>query len=175
MTNLLAIRQAYLGKIIFRPSNMKLAACLTYMKSIAQDHEDDFGLALLLAEASHLSDYGRPVTGSVYRLIDDSFVPDNLTQANKVDPYRNFIVPKDVPDDELSGLFPDLSLSDIRYVRTALASCTSDRNEMVARAKSWLHNGQADYALMVEEDDAKLLEAKLSDLAAWGQHFALGR
>jgi hypothetical protein len=178
MSDATAIRKEFLGRIAFRPSARKLDSCMRFLR-MAWPHGSaaDLRLALLIAEGSHVSAYGRPVTGCQY-LLSDGVVslsgqgegPD-ISSSND-DPELTHRI-HDI--DAMEEAFPNLSGSDIEHMTRAAMRCAADRDGVMAAADAWLHDGRVDYALMVEEADAERLQHKLEDLSAWGRYFYLGK
>lgn len=182
MSDIAAIRKEFAGRVVFRPSVSKLASCLRFMMAAsnpargAADH--DLGLALLLAEQRHLSDFGRPVTGCVYVMKNGMPAPSTIDEAT----VR--VTEEEVPGvpDTLEGasvdleiVFSNLSRSDMEYMRVGLDLVTADKSAALSRAESFMIDGRSDYALMVEDEDPETLRYKLEDLADWGRYFHLGR
>jgi hypothetical protein len=139
--------------------------------------QDDLRLALLIAESSHMSAYGRPVTGCQYRLSDGAFSASGLADDAEIpsgeDGSEQLLPIGDI--DAMEEAFPNLSGSDIEHMTQAAKRCAADRIAAMAAASRWLHEGRADYALMVEENDPERLRYKLEDLASWGRYFYLGK
>jgi hypothetical protein len=177
MSDTAAIRKEFLGRIVFRPSDRKLSSCMRFLRIAWPDGSpDDLRLALLIAEGSHMSTYGRPVTGCQYLLSDGTFSHsiEAVEAEDAVEEGEERIHPID-DIDAMEDMFPDLSGSDIEYMRKASSLCASDRSAADAIASGWVHDGNADYALMVEEDNPEILHHKLEDLAFWGRYFYLGK
>jgi hypothetical protein len=141
----------------------------------ADASQDDLRLALLIAEGSHMSIYGRPVTGCQYLLSDGAFLHSGVTDGAEVPAeVEARVLPFD-DIDALEDIFPDLSGSDMEHMKKAWDFCLADRSAAEARAGEWVHDGRADYALMVVEDKPEILHHKLEDLAFWGQYFYFGK
>jgi len=177
-------RQKFVGLIAFRPSTSKVAACLSFLRSVMEQTPElsgiDMGSIMLLAEASHLSAYGRPVTGCRYHPIADGWrpeMPTGVMTAGEVPAQgSNRIGIEDVavPDD-LEITFPDLSKSDMDHMLQAALALHANPMAAARRFSDMLHNGRPDYALMLEEADTDILERKLADLAGWSRYIYLGR
>ncbi|MNU29017.1 hypothetical protein D3C71_174640 [compost metagenome] len=171
-------RAEFLGRISFRPSAKKLGSCLRFLRlaSPGVSHED-LQLALLLAEGSHISAYGRPVAGCQYILSEGAFLlsgqADVAEMISREDTAGAAFFIDDI--DAMEEVFPNLSGSDIEHMTQAAMLCATDRDAGMAMARAWLHEGMADYALMLEDDDVERLRSKLEDLSFWGKYIYLGK
>lgn len=178
MTDMAAIRTEFLGRINFRPSLSKLESCMKFLRAAwPYGTADDIRLALLVAEQSHMSVYGRPVTGCQY-LVSDGIVVLAGSVTNETIPAKNDGTEAALPVHDIDAMedaFPNLSGSDLQHMTRAVTRCTSDRPAIMEEIRSWIHEGKADYALMVAEDDAERLLCKLDDLSSWGKYFYLGK
>lgn len=178
MSDSAAVRKEFLGRIVFRPSTGKLASCMRFIRIAWPDGSpDDLRLALLIAEGSHISVYGRPVTGCQYLLSDGAFshvgIADDADMPSRED-GAELVVPID-DIDAMEEAFPNLSGSDIEHMTRAVMRCATDSGAAMTAASAWLHDGRADYALMVEEEDPERLRHKLEDLSFWGRYFYFGK
>jgi hypothetical protein len=176
------IRSEFAGRITFRPSFSKLASCLRFMMTasnpVRTSGDPELGLALLLAEQQHLSDYGRPVTGCEYAMQDGipaTVTIDEAIERVAVEEVAGVPATIDDVDLDLEVIFSNLSRSDMDYMSDALKLVETDRNAALVRGEAFMIEGRADYALMVEEENLEKLRYKLEDLAAWGRYFHLGR
>lgn len=182
------IRAGFVGKIVFRPSPAKLAACLVFLRHLSREKPEiallDQGAVLLLAEASHLSQYGRPVTGCRYERIDEVWIPELSFEASAfelkaVTEGRITLPVVSFPDDgrlpeEFEIAFPDLSGSDMDHLVAAANILLGSRTEAMESIEAMLHRGAPDYALMLTESDGQRLRRKLEDMASWSQYVYLG-
>lgn len=178
MSEATGIRTEFLGRITFRPSVGKLDSCMRFLRMAWPDGSlDDRCLALLIAERSHMSTYGRPVTGCQYLLSDGTFSHSGLADDADI-PSGDDAPELALPIDDIDAMeeaFPNLSGSDIEHMTQAAMRCANDRGAAMATASAWLHEGRSDYALMLDEDDPELLRHKLEDLAFWGRYFYFGK
>ncbi|NTF17760.1 hypothetical protein G6L37_05055 [Agrobacterium rubi] len=185
MTDGSAMRSQFLGRIRFRPSVRKLANCLLFLRATNRGSEalsrSAIGSVLLLAEGTHLSKYGRPVTGCDYDVSTGYPLPTIIGDAElriagmepigsvDVGPLVDGIVPE-VHEET----FPELSRSDMGDLWIAAVKWREAPDEASTLIASMIHDGRADYALMLEEGDAEVLFEKLQDLAGWSKYFHLG-
>jgi hypothetical protein len=138
---------------------------------------DDLRLALLIAEGTHISTYGRPVTGCQYLLSNGAFLHSGLADDVGT-PFAEEAAEIEIPIDDVDAMeetFPNLSGSDIEHMTRAARFCAADRAAAMTAASAWLHEGSADYALMLEDEDSERLRHKLEDLSFWGRYIYLGK
>ncbi len=178
MSDATVIRTEFLGRITFRPSTRKLESCMRFLRMAWPDGtRDDLRLALLIAEGSHMSAYGRPVTGCQYLLSNGAFSHSGLANDDDI-PSAGDAAELALPINDIDALeeaFPNLSGSDIEHMTRAAMLCATDRGAAMAAASAWLHAGRADYALMLEEENPERLRHKLEDLSCWGRYFYFGK
>lgn len=178
MSDATVIRTEFLGRITFRPSARKLESCMRFLRMAwPEGTPGDLRLALLIAEGEHISTYGRPVTGCQYVLSDGAFLHPVLADGAGIpsaDQAAEVILPIDDVD-AVEEAFPNLSGSDIEHMYRAAMVCAADRAAAMTAASAWLHEGSADYALMLEDEDPERLRHKLEDLSFWGRYIYLGK
>lgn len=188
----LEVRNRFIGRIRFSPSKEKLSTCLSFMQGVIIANPEylslDKGAALILAEASHLSAYGRPVTGCSYIHADGRWHPDlllgdsgeeilhkSLEHQPATDARHHSISSGSQLPDNIGELFPDISISDTEHLLKAMELTQCNPAAARDRIAGMMHEGKPDYALMLEDDDPVMLLRKLEDLSDICRYIYLGR
>lgn len=178
MDDLAGIRKPFEGKIAFTFSPAKTAACLEWVGGFlpAGTLVQDAMLALLVAERSHLNDYGRPIFGATYRLCGDEVTSNDISTvlARPAADARwslqdGRILAPDSPDVPW-----DMSPSDAEHINEALHLVARSRTEALAIAQRSCIDGMVDYSLMLDDESDVMLRMKLENLVDWGRYFHLG-